>query len=87
MSVTRAEEFNNLLLIYSLVTFFSVFNFLGNYEMWALRILAIFVTLAHIHYGVCVVSNFFFYKNLKVRQLCSHFKINAFSLKYLQRSE
>lgn len=56
MSCTRADEFNMLLIIYSSVAFLSILRVFGKYEMWALKLLAIYLTLAHIHYGICIVS-------------------------------
>jgi len=74
MSVTRAELINKCLILYSLVAGLAVSGFLGEAELAYLQLLAFVVTAAHIHYGACVV-----------RQLCSHFKINAFNLDYLKK--
>uniref|UniRef100_A0A8C4RAY1 Selenoprotein I n=1 Tax=Eptatretus burgeri TaxID=7764 RepID=A0A8C4RAY1_EPTBU len=70
MSSTRCQAFN-WLLVPLIGAVFAVCNgFVGEYEVQLLFALTTFVTLAHIHYGVCVV-----------RQLCLHFRIHAFSLK------
>uniref|UniRef100_UPI00358F90D1 ethanolaminephosphotransferase 1 isoform X3 n=1 Tax=Myxine glutinosa TaxID=7769 RepID=UPI00358F90D1 len=70
MSCTRCQAFN-WLLVPLIATVLAVCNgFVGEYEVQLLFALTTFVTLAHIHYGVCVV-----------RQLCLHFRVRAFSLK------
>jgi len=76
MSSTRAQTLNKLMLIYCSVAVMAIFGLFGRFELWTLRALAIALTLAHIHYGVCVV-----------RQLCGHFKIQALSIGYLQRKQ
>lgn len=73
MSYTRAKPLNTLLLFYIFAVAISIFGLLtATAEMYLLRVLAVGVTLAHLHYGVCLV-----------RQLCDYFDINAFSLRYL----
>jgi ethanolaminephosphotransferase len=70
MSSTRCEVFNWLLFPLSLLVLgiFGVASIRQN-EHQLLTLLTAFVTLAHVHYGICVV-----------RQMCQHFKINCFSL-------
>jgi len=71
MTNTRCETFNFLLLPYLiLATLFLTIRNLGVWELYSLRAVAAFVTLAHIHYGCCVV-----------RQMCDHFDINCFTIK------
>jgi hypothetical protein len=57
MTSTRAEAFNTLLYAHTAaaVLFVSI-NLDITIEVTTVRILAIIVTLAHVHYGVCVVS-------------------------------
>uniref|UniRef100_A0A914YTR3 Ethanolaminephosphotransferase n=1 Tax=Panagrolaimus superbus TaxID=310955 RepID=A0A914YTR3_9BILA len=74
MSLTRSETINTLLVSYGIVAGLSIFGIFGQYELTMLRILSVILTISHVHYGICVV-----------RQLCSHFKINAFNLEYLKR--
>ena len=47
---------------------------LSKNEVFVLQILSAAVTVAHVHYGVCVV-----------RQMSRHFNINCFSLKKSQK--
>ncbi|VDN85889.1 unnamed protein product [Brugia pahangi] len=76
MCNTRAELFNLCLAMYSIVAVTSLSGFLSAYqELIFLRFAVVVITLAHLHFGICVV-----------RQLCGHFKIHAFSLRYLQQS-
>lgn len=76
MCNTRAELFNLCLAIYSIVAVTSLSGILSAYqELIFLRFAVAVITLAHLHFGICVV-----------RQLCGHFKIHAFSLRYLQQS-
>ncbi len=56
MTNTRAETFNALLLLYACIAGCSILGLFGAYELTILRLIAIFVTVAHIHYGACVVS-------------------------------
>jgi len=74
MSSTRSETFNTLMRIYVAVAGVSCLGLFGKYEMLALQLSGLFLTLAHLHYGICLV-----------RQLCRHFRIYAFSLEYLKR--
>jgi len=70
MSSTRCESFNWLLWPVSvgvLAVFGARLN--GGQEAMLLHVLVVLVTIAHIHYGVCVV-----------REMCDHFRINCFSL-------
>ncbi|CAD5206596.1 unnamed protein product [Bursaphelenchus okinawaensis] len=73
MSGTRSEIVNPLLGVYLLIVFGAVGGFFGAREILVLTVASWALTLAHIHYGVCVV-----------RQLCDHFKIYAFNLSYLE---
>jgi len=71
MTNTRCDAFNLLLLPYLFVAvLFMAVRGLGVWELYALRGLAAFVTIAHVHYGYYVV-----------RQMCDHFDINCFSIK------
>uniref|UniRef100_A0A0N5AU10 Ethanolaminephosphotransferase 1 n=1 Tax=Syphacia muris TaxID=451379 RepID=A0A0N5AU10_9BILA len=73
MSHTRAAAINNLLIFYCIAVAVSVSGILTAIaELYFLRAVAVIVTVAHLHYGICVV-----------RQLCRHFNIYAFSLSYL----
>ncbi|XP_006819349.1 ethanolaminephosphotransferase 1-like [Saccoglossus kowalevskii] len=69
MSSTRAELFNGLLIPFMLVPAISLAVPIGIYELYLTWALAIFLTIAHLHYGVCVV-----------RQMCDHFNINCFTI-------
>ncbi|KAE8598708.1 hypothetical protein XENTR_v10016908 [Xenopus tropicalis] len=70
MSNTRSELFHWLLLPLLLLVGASVSGLLGIMEEIAFLVFTLFVTAAHVHYGVCVG-----------RQLSQHFNIYAFSLK------
>lgn len=70
MSSSRSEAFNMLLIPTALVTFLSVITRSARLEFGLAYSLCVFVALAHVHYGCCVV-----------RQMCRHFRINCFSLK------
>ncbi|VDK69888.1 unnamed protein product [Onchocerca ochengi] len=77
MCSTRAETFNLCLAIYSVIAITSLSGFLSIYqELIFLRIAVTIITFVHLHFGICVI-----------RQLCEHFKINAFSLQYIQQSK
>lgn len=57
-------------MLFSLVALASIFTpFMASTEILALRFLALALTIAHVHYAVCVVQ-----------QMCDHFKIEALSL-------
>jgi len=73
MSSTRVKLHNKILFLYGSVVGLSLFGTFGKYELTILRLFAVVITIAHVHFGVCVV-----------RQLCDHFKIQAFSLDYLK---
>ncbi|KAF8365793.1 ept-1 [Pristionchus pacificus] len=73
MSSTRAELWNHLVALYSLSAFLSIYV-IPSYEMFILYSMSLIVLLAHVHYGVCVVA-----------QMCDHFKIDAFDVKYLNK--
>uniref|UniRef100_A0A183BIC0 Choline/ethanolaminephosphotransferase 1-like n=1 Tax=Globodera pallida TaxID=36090 RepID=A0A183BIC0_GLOPA len=76
MSNTRAQTMNLLLFFYTLMTTLSSFNLLFFSELLLLRVSSIVFTLAHLHFGICVI-----------RQLCDHFNIQPFSLAYLQKRD
>ncbi|CAF1495792.1 unnamed protein product [Adineta ricciae] len=70
MSSTRSEGINILLCFYVPIQVMSVYGlFAERTEMILLIFYNTFVTLAHIHYGCCVV-----------RQICNHLKIHAFKI-------
>ena len=70
MSSSKCELLNGLTVLFALVAFAAMFTpFLETTELVALRVLALVLTIAHVHYAVCVVQ-----------QMCDHFKINALSL-------
>jgi len=70
MSNTQCELFSAILLLYSVVCLIGGFaNLSKQNELILLYGLTAFVTLWHIHYGVCVV-----------REMSQHFGIRAFSL-------
>ncbi|KAI6182764.1 Ethanolaminephosphotransferase 1 [Aphelenchoides bicaudatus] len=74
MSSTRSETINGLLQIYLVIAGISCSGLLGDKEFLVLKISAVFFTVAHVYYGICLV-----------RQLCDHFRINAFNLDYLKK--
>lgn len=66
MTSTRCEIFNWCLIPLSIIVFLFSFNFESailnsiltqQAEVYALYFMAILVTLSHIHYGICMVSN------------------------------
>lgn len=62
---------NALTFVFSLVALSSLFfPFMESIELISIRVLALIITLCHIHYAVCVVQ-----------QMCDHFKINCLTLK------
>uniref|UniRef100_A0A183VBS6 Ethanolaminephosphotransferase 1 n=1 Tax=Toxocara canis TaxID=6265 RepID=A0A183VBS6_TOXCA len=78
MTQTRAEPFNFLLCMYCAVAFVSLFGHIrAQTELILLRLLAIGVTLAHLHYGICLVRIFLLFSlaillcNLKLKHLFS----------------
>lgn len=70
MSNTRCDWFNWMILPILLVVVLSLATQWANLEMVCLYSLCVAVTIAHLHYGTCVV-----------RQMCRHFKINCFTIK------
>lgn len=69
MSKTRCELFNGFVVLFSLVALFLLLlPGASSFELQTLRVLALVLTVAHIHYAVCVVQ-----------QMCSHFRINCLS--------
>ena len=71
MSSSKCELVNGLTALFSLVALTSMFApIVTSTELLALRLLAFVITVAHVHYAVCVVQ-----------QMCDHLKINALSLK------
>uniref|UniRef100_A0A8C0J902 Uncharacterized protein n=3 Tax=Testudinidae TaxID=8487 RepID=A0A8C0J902_CHEAB len=69
MSSTRCQPLNWMLLPLALVIFVVISGVAPHWENLLLYLLTAFITLAHIHYGVGVVS-----------QLSKHFNIRPFSL-------
>jgi ethanolaminephosphotransferase len=55
MSSTRSETINGLLRIYLLVAGIACSGVLGDKEFMVLKLTGIFLTLAHIYYGICLV--------------------------------
>ncbi|CAG9829087.1 unnamed protein product [Diabrotica balteata] len=70
MSNTTCDAFNLLLVPTSFVVSVSLLTQWANLELMLLYLLCIFTSVAHIHYGTCVV-----------RQMCRHFKVNCFTIK------
>lgn len=70
MSNTRPEAFHWLLLPLAAVVSPAVTGCLGNTEEFMLYCFVVFVTIAHVHYAICVG-----------RQLSKHFNIYVFSTK------
>ncbi len=57
MTSTRADAFNTLLYAHTAAAaLFISINLDITIEMTTVRVFAVVVTLAHVHYGVCVVS-------------------------------
>lgn len=70
MSSTKCEMINGLTVIFSLVaTSTLLLPFMTSMELLTLRLLALLLTVGHVHYAVSVVQ-----------QMCDHFKINCLSL-------
>lgn len=58
MTATRAQAYNVLIWPYSAVAIMCyVLRPDAAVEVWLMRGLAIAITMAHVHYGVCVVSD------------------------------
>lgn len=70
MSHTRCDAFNSLLIPTVAVVIVSIGIQSAALELFLTYSLCLFTTLAHIHYGTCVV-----------RQMCRHFRVNCFSIK------
>ncbi|CAH1116634.1 unnamed protein product [Phaedon cochleariae] len=70
MSNTTCEVFNLLMIPVLLVVIITVILQWASLELFLLYCLCIFTTVAHIHYGTCVV-----------RQMCRHFRVNCFTIK------
>ena len=70
MSSTRCEIFNWFLLplLISILGIFQISSW-SSQELFTVRALTLFFTLAHIHYGVCVI-----------RQMSKHFNVYSFAL-------
>ncbi|KAB7496605.1 Ethanolaminephosphotransferase 1 [Armadillidium nasatum] len=68
MSNTRCEFINWLLFPFSLTVILALL--FPSIEMYLLIALTVLATLAHLHYGICVV-----------RQMCAHFNIKCFLIK------
>jgi ethanolaminephosphotransferase len=62
MSSTRSETINGLLRLYLIVAGVSCAGLLGDKEFMVLKFTGIFLTLAHIYYGICLVN----YLNKKI---------------------
>ncbi|UJR30409.1 hypothetical protein I4U23_017944 [Adineta vaga] len=70
MTSTRSNGINTLLCLYVPIQIMSVYGlFTENTELSLLFLYNIIATLAHIHYGCCVV-----------RQICNHLNIKAFKI-------
>lgn len=70
MSSTRCELINGCAITFSFVALSSILlPSMGAMELQLLRLLALVLTIGHIHYAVSVVQ-----------QMCDHFKINCLSL-------
>ncbi|KAL8184951.1 UNVERIFIED_CONTAM: hypothetical protein K2H54_033255 [Gekko kuhli] len=70
MSSTRCQPLNWMLLPLTMVILITMSGLALQYETLLLYLLTIVITVAHIHYGVCVVN-----------QLSKHFNIRPFSLR------
>ncbi|KAJ8976721.1 hypothetical protein NQ317_000153 [Molorchus minor] len=70
MSNTRCDAFNSLLIPIIAVLAISIGTQSALLELYLTYCLCLTATLAHIHYGTCVV-----------RQMCHHFKVNCFTIK------
>ncbi|CAH1126507.1 unnamed protein product [Ceutorhynchus assimilis] len=70
MSSTRCDWFNWMLVPTLLAILVSVVSRLASLELSLLYLLCLGTSIAHIHYGTCVV-----------RQMCRHFNINCFTIK------
>ncbi|KAK6989472.1 ethanolaminephosphotransferase 1 [Biomphalaria glabrata] len=76
MSSTRCELINTSLLpLFTIVLLVSVLH-LGTLEIYLLWFYCIYITLKHVTFGVCVV-----------KEMCQHFKIQAFSLSKVNAKE
>ncbi|KAL3070156.1 hypothetical protein niasHS_016865 [Heterodera schachtii] len=80
MSNSRAPIFNALVSLYAAVVALCLSSAVSVpslvTELCVLRAAALLFTVAHLHYGTCVI-----------RQLCDHFNIMPFSLEYLKKRE
>ena len=95
MTSTRSDGFNTLLFVFVPVQLMSVYGALtARMEYSLLFLLNIFVVVAHLHYGVCVVSDanhvptgahLLFLFPFEVRQICDH--LNIFAFKITDRSK
>ena len=71
MSSSKCELVNGLVLTFSIVASCSILLPIeGFLELMILRLLALALTIAHIHYAICVIQ-----------QMCDHLNINCLSLK------
>lgn len=70
MSNTTCDAFNLLLIPTFIVTAVSILTQWSHLELLLLYCLCVFTTVAHLHYGTCVV-----------RQMCRHFKVHCFTIK------
>jgi len=70
MSSTRSEVFNWLLVPLTVcVAMVTLTNLSPLYEIYVLYAMTLLVTLAHVHYGICLV-----------RQMCKHLNIYCFTI-------
>lgn len=71
MSKTRCQLINRFVLIYTATALGVVYvPSLALYELQILRLLAVLITLGHMHYGINVIQ-----------QMCNHFGIRCLSTK------
>lgn len=70
MTSTRCEVFNWILIPLSIVVgLASLANIQGYYEVYFVYLMALLVTLSHVHYGICTVN-----------QICKHLNIYCFTI-------
>lgn len=55
MSSTRAETVNTCSIVYCAVVLLSIFQKSVEIELVLLRCLCVFITVAHLHFGICLV--------------------------------
>lgn len=57
MSCTRAEILNPLLVVYLVLSGLSLYGLFGGWELAVFKLAGLLLTLAHVHYGVCLVRS------------------------------